>query len=132
MNNDEIRQGVCRCLAEVLKIDEKTIKPEDRIIGDLGADSLDLLDLIFQLEQHFGLRIKPRDIERRAREALGTTPLEIDGAYTQEALEQLRQSMPEVPDDEMVQGLRTNKLPYLFRVQTFVNLVARLASEQKI
>ena len=132
MNNDEISFGVCKCLSEVLKIDEKSIRPEDRVIGDLGADSLDLLDLIFQMEQHFGLRIKPRDIERRAKEALGKTPLEIDGVYTPEALAQLCQSMPEVPADEMVQGLRINKLPYLFRVQTFINLVGRLRSEQKI
>ena len=131
MNHDTIKDGVCRCLAVVLGIDASSIKPEDKIIDDLGADSLDLLDLIFQLERHFGIRINPRDIERRAQHALGDIPLEIEGIYTQEALEQLRQSMPEVPVAEMKPGLSINRLPYLFRVKTFMNLVERLTLEEK-
>ncbi len=131
MNHDAIKDGVCQCLAVVLEIDAATIKTEDKIINDLGADSLDLLDLIFQLERHFGLRIKPRDLERRAQEALGNIPLEVEGVYTPKALEQLRRSMPEVPPEEMADGLRMSRLPYLFRVQTFINLVERLTLEQK-
>jgi len=131
MNHDAVKEGVCKCLAVVLEIDAATIKPEDKIIDDLGADSLDLLDLVFQLEQHFGLRIRPRDIERRAQEALGDAPLEIEGVYTAEALAQMRPSMPEVPAEEMAPGLRIGRLPYLFRVQTFINLVERLQAEQK-
>lgn len=131
MSDDKIREGVCQCLAIVIKADAAKIKPEDRIIKDLGADSLDLLDLIFQLERHFGIRIKPRDIERRAKEALGDVPLERDGFYTEEALAQFRLSMPEVPPEELSGKLRTNKMPSLFRVRTFMNLVKRLMAEQK-
>ncbi len=129
MGNNAIMDGVRACLAEALDIPPESIQPEHKIIDDLGADSLDLLDLIFRLEQSFDIRISPGDIERRAREELGDKPLEINGAYTPEALAQLRQALPEVPAAELQEGLMTNQLPRLFRVATFVNIVSRLKEE---
>ncbi len=117
-------------IANKLSIDAAEVKPESSFIDDLGADSLDLLDLIFQLEQHFGLRIKTRDLERRAQAELGDTPLEVDGVYTAPALESLRRALPEVPAEELGPGLRTAELPYRFRVATFVRLIERLREEQ--
>jgi acyl carrier protein len=130
MTRDEILQGVRACLAKVVDRDAESIREGDKIIDDLGADSLDLLDLIFQLEQHFGIRIKTRDLERRAQAELGETPLEVDGVYTEPALDRLRSSMSEVPTSELAPGLRTAELPYRFRVATFANLVERLVQEQ--
>ncbi len=130
MNRNEIVQGVCECVASVVDRNPSTIKEVDRIITDLGADSLDLLDLVFQLEQRFRIKISPRDIERRAQKELGESPLEVDGVYTPEALRQLRKALPEVPDEEFPEGLRVADLPRCFRVATFVRLVTRLMEEQ--
>jgi acyl carrier protein len=130
MNRNEIVQGVCECVASVVDRNPSTIREGDRIIDDLGADSLDLLDLVFQLEQRFRIKISPRDIERRAQKELGDTPLEVDGVYTPEALQQLRKVLPEVPAEEFSEGLRTADLPHSFRVSTFVRLVIRLIEEQ--
>lgn len=130
MNCEEIMLGVRACVANVVDKEVSRVSPEDRIIEDLGADSLDLLDLVFQLEQRFKIKISPRGIEKRVREQLGETPLEIDGVYTREALELLRHALPEVPQDEFQPGLRTNQLPYLFRVMTFANLCAHLLEER--
>jgi acyl carrier protein len=130
MNREEIVRGVCECVASVVDRSPATIREENKIIDELGADSLDLLDLVFQLEQRFRIKISPRDIERRAQKELGDTPLEIDGVYTPEALQQLRKNLPEVPEEEFSEGLRTADLPRCFRVVTFVRLVTRLMEEQ--
>lgn len=130
MNLDEIVRGVCECVALVVDTDPSNVHEGDRILEDLGADSLDLLDLVFQLEQKFKIKISPRDMERRAQKELGGTPLEVEGVYTPEAIEQLRRTMPEVPREELSQGLRSADLPRSFRVATFVRLVARLMEEQ--
>jgi len=130
MNQEEVLRGIKTCVGKVVDKDPDTIQAEDRVLEDLGADSLDLLDLVFQLEQHFKIRIKTRDIERRAREELGDVPMEANGVYTPEALEQLREAMPEVPADELREGLRSADLPYRFRVATFARLVQRLMEEQ--
>jgi acyl carrier protein len=130
MNRDEIARGVCECVAVVVDTDPSHVHEGDRIIEDLGADSLDLLDLVFHLEQRFKIKISPRDIERRAQKELGETPLEVKGVYTPEAIEQLRRAMPEAPREELSEGLRSADLPRSFRVVTFVRLVIRLMEEQ--
>jgi len=111
-------------------MDVSGVTEADKVVGDLGADSLDLLDLTFQLEQKFGIKISPRDIERRAREVLGDVPLEVDGVYTPEALEELKKALPEIPPEELSHGLTTAGLPRCFRVATFVNIIQRLMEEQ--
>ncbi len=130
MNRDEIVRGVCECVAAVVDTDSSKVHEGDRIIEDLDADSLDLLDLVFHLEQRFRIKISPRDIERRAQKELGETPLELEGVYTPEAIEQLRRALPEVPSEELSEGLRSADLPRRFRVGTFVRLVTRLMEEQ--
>jgi len=131
MNRDEIVQGVCECIGKVVDIDPATIRESDSIIGNLGADSLDLLDLVFHLEQRFKVRITPRGIEKAAQEKLGATPVAVDNVYTPEALAELRRALPEVPAAELKEGLRTADLPRRFRVATFVNLVSRLLEARK-
>jgi acyl carrier protein len=130
MNRNEIVRGVCECVAAVVDTDPSNVHEGDRILEDLGADSLDLLDLVFQLEQRFKVKISPRDIERRARKELEGMPFEVEGVYTPEAIEQLRRAMPEVPREELSEGLRSADLPRSFRVATFVRLVTRLMEEQ--
>ena len=132
MNRDEIVKGVCECVAAVVDVDAATVHEADCIIGDLGADSLDLLDLVFHLEQRFKVRITPRGIERAAQARLGNVPIEVEGVYTPEALVELRKALPEVPAGELQEGLRTSDLPRRFRVATFVNLVSRLLEEAHV
>ena len=129
MNRGEVLAGVQECLAKVLGLPVESIREESRIIYDLGADSLDFLDLSFQLQQKFGVAFSPRDDERRLRERMGGNAVEVDGVYTAEALEALRRSMPEVPAEELSDGLTAASLPFVFRVATVVNLVLRLKEE---
>lgn len=129
MNREAIVKGVCECVAAVVDVDAATVRESDCIIGDLGADSLDLLDLVFHLEQRFKVRITPRGIERAAQAKLGSVPIEVEGVYTPEALAELRRALPEVPAEELQLGLRTADLPRRFRVATFVNLVSGLLED---
>ncbi len=127
MTREEILEGVCASIAAVLDIqDPSTIKAEDRLVGDLGADSLDLLDFVFHLEKRFKIRINPRDIEREAQAAAGGKPIEVDGYYTPEALESLRKALPEVPPEELHDQLETKYLARVFRIETFVRLVTQM------
>lgn len=130
MTRDEALAGVRDCLASALDVPAEDIQPSDRIIDDLGADSLDLLDITFQLEQRFQISINPREIERRAKAVLGETPFEIDGIYTPEALVELRKALPEIPAEELTDGLTVAQLWRSFRVETMLNQVTRLLEER--
>jgi acyl carrier protein len=125
MTDDDLFAGVRACVAEALDIDEADIRPESRLIDDLGADSLDFLDLLFHLEARFQVRLKPRSIEKLARNRLGGAALEVNGVFTPEALRELRLLLPEIPIGELSDGMRSAELPRRFRVATFMALVRR-------
>ncbi len=125
--HDELYDTVSRYVAEVLAIDKAKVKPDASLIDDLGAESLDFRDLIFQLETEFGLKI-PRDGIRLAVQEGFSEEFEQSNVLTSAALERLRTLMPEVPAGRIAPGLRANQIASLFTAETFVRLVAwRLA-----
>lgn len=124
MDDHKLFAGVCACIRETLEKDLPDIRDSDRLIKDLGADSLDFLDLIFRLEKTFSVRVNPRDLERRTQERLGDAPMLVDGRYTAAAVEEFRKAMPEVPPDELFPDMPAAKLAESFRVRTFMNLVS--------
>ena len=58
-----IRTAIAECLAR----DLADVRPESRLVTDLGADSLDFIDLIFTLEKRFGVRIRENDLNMMSR-----------------------------------------------------------------
>ena len=110
------------CFVQALGVDRDDLDMDKTLLEDLGADSLDLLDLIFNLEQTFNIQIPRGEFERRAREALGDTPFEINGVLTEEGIGALREGLPEAAD-KIKSGLRTHQIPMLFTVRSFHRLV---------
>src|SRR6266540_4779599 len=87
--HDELYARVRNCVADVLAIEATKIVPAASLIDDLGAESLDFLDLVFRLESEYRVKI-PRDgILLTARDGL-TTGFDHSGVLTNEALERLR------------------------------------------
>src|SRR3984893_2307413 len=70
--HDELYEKVRTCVADALAIDPAKVVPGASLIDDLGAESLDFLDLVFRLETEYGVKI-PRDgILLTAREGLAS------------------------------------------------------------
>jgi acyl carrier protein len=120
---DELRQAVRACVADVLAIDMAKVNPSSSLIGELGAESLDFLDLVFRLETEYGVKI-PRDGIMLAVQDGLADGFEKAGVLTDSALDRLRILMPEVPPEKLAPGLRTSQVPELFTTETFVRLVA--------
>ena len=114
--------------AAALGLEEDEIELDSELIEDLGAESLDFLDIVYRLERAFDIKIPRGGIESSAQEEAGGT-YEVDGILTDEGLSALKQLMPEVPPDEFVDGLRVTEVPELFRVATFYNLVCHLMAQ---
>ena len=54
---DEIYEKVSATLVEALNVDEGDVTPEATLQGDLGAESIDFLDIVFRLEREFGIKV---------------------------------------------------------------------------
>jgi acyl carrier protein len=117
--------------AEALGFDEDEIEFGARVIDDLEAESIDLLDILYRLDQAFGIKIPRGGIEMAATGQGAEEGLDADGTLTSDSLARLSDAMPEVPREEFVQGLRPADIPKLFRVGTFYNLVVRLIAEKE-
>ena len=130
MTDEEIFSKVSEAFMEALGVDEDEVTPNAKIFDDLGAESLDLLEIVYLLEHAFDIKI-PRDGVREAsKEDIDPSDYEVNGILTALALEKLKEIMPEVPAADFSEGLTANDIPRLFRVQTFANMVARLLHEK--
>ena len=131
MNRDEIFKVVQTNIAEALGLDADEVHLKDTLIEDLGAESLDFLDIAFRLEQDLGIKIPRGDVQSRAEQSAGDDPFEVDGVLTAVGLQKLREAMPEVTPDKFKAGLTTREIPYLFTVETFHNLCVRLVDDKE-
>jgi acyl carrier protein len=123
---------VAAIVAEALGRPAADVRLESNLMDDLGAESLDFLDLVFRLETEYGVKI-PRDGIRLAAQEGLADGFEKGGVLTDEALERMRILMPEVPAAKLATGLRTHQIPELFTMESFVRLVAwRLAETSKV
>lgn len=125
MNDQELTEKLHACIAQTIGIEAEKVTADASLIDDLGADSLDLLDLVFRLEQTFQIRINRGDIERRAKETLPEEDFEQDGLLTPGAKDALRRELPEIPPERFEVVSRPSDIPRLFTARTFLRLVKK-------
>lgn len=66
MNPASIESKVISIISEQLSLPEDDIKSDSRFVDDLGADSLDIVELIMEMEEEFDIEIQDEDIEKMA------------------------------------------------------------------
>jgi acyl carrier protein len=125
MDIQSVHPKVSQVICEALGRDPEPLDLESRLIDDLGAESIDYLDILFRLERAFGVKIPRGQITREARGELADDEFEKDGQVTPAGLLRLRAYLTEVPAERIRPGLKVGEIPTLFNVQTFCKLVAR-------
>ncbi len=121
--NQEIFNKVKDIIVDVLVIDEDKVQSTSRLIADLGAESIDFLDLVFQLEKEFAIKIPRGQLEKNARGQLTEAEFEQNGVLTEKGLVALKSYLCEVPQEYFKSSMKTNEIPVLFTVETFCKLV---------
>jgi len=89
---EEVFEKVREALVEALGVDDDEVTPEATMVGDLGAESIDFLDIVFRLEKAFAIEI-PRS-ELFPEDVLTNAEYVQDGKVTQEGVEELKKRMP--------------------------------------
>lgn len=117
-----VEETVLKVVAEALATDPAKLKLSSNLMEDLGAESLDFLDIVFKIERAFDIQITRGEMERAARGDMSEEDFAPGGVISTAGLVRLRELMPEAVD-RIVPGLRPVQILGLFTVQTFVNLV---------
>ena len=130
MNIDSIYPKVRDIIADVLVLDQDQVALTSRLIADLGAESIDFLDLVFQLEKEFAIKIPRGQLEKNARGDLAEEEFEKNGVLTPQGLTALKNYLSEVPADHFKTNMKVNEIPMLFTVETFCKLVVSALHEK--
>ena len=91
-SKEEVFEQVKEALVEALGVDDDEVTSEATLVGDLGAESIDFLDIVFRLEKSFDIKI-PRG-ELFPEDILTNTDYVVDGKINAEGLEELKKRMP--------------------------------------
>ena len=129
MTEQEVFDKLLPLVREVTGARPERITMQSGLMEDLGAESLDLLDLTFLIEEHFGVTIASNEFERRAAARLNGEPYEKNGLLTEAALAELRGALPEIPPEKLAHPLPKQLLPRFLNVAVFVHIIERKLAE---
>jgi acyl carrier protein len=122
MSRDEIIQKVQELLVDALGVDDDEVTIEATLMGDLGAESIDFLDIVFRLEKAFEIKI-PREELFPAESLMNDSEFIHNGKLTEKGLAELREKMSHTDLSEFEKDPDINKLGDLFTVGAIVNYV---------
>jgi acyl carrier protein len=123
--------AVAATMADALGCDVEEVKPDASLIEDLGAESIDFLDMVFRLERSFKVKIPRGKIVENARGTLTEAEFEQHGIVTEAGMVQLRAYMSEVPAARFKTPMKVKDIPRLFTPETFCKLVIGAQREAK-
>jgi acyl carrier protein len=119
---EEIYTKVSATLVEALNVDEEDIKPTSTLQGDLGAESIDFLDIVFRLEREFGIKI-PRGELFPESIFQGDPEFVQNGKVTDKGLDELRTRMPFADLSGFEKNPEVGKLSDLFTVDLITRYI---------
>ena len=125
----EVDEKVRAIVAEALGRDLALVTPEASLTEDLGAESLDLLDIVFRIERTFEVQITRGEMERAARGDMTDEQFAPGGVISAAGLDRLRALMPEARA-RIVPGLRPAQILTLFTARTFASIVEGKRQQQ--
>jgi acyl carrier protein len=121
--SNEIYAGVTKVLVHALGVEEGDVKPSATLQGDLGAESIDFLDITFRLEREFGIKIPSGELfpEQASPDA---PPFARDGHLTDEGLAALHLRMPYADLSDLGHDRRLSRIDDLFTVDLLASYIA--------
>jgi len=116
---------VAETMADALGCDVENVKLDASLIDDLGAESIDFLDIVFRLERAFKVKIPRGKIVEEARGDLPESEFDQGGVVSDAGVQRLKTFLGEVPAERFKSPLKVADIPRLFTVETFCKMVLR-------
>lgn len=125
LSRDEIYKKVQGVMVDALGVDEDEVTPQARLSADLGAESIDYLDIVFRLEKAFSIKIPRGELFPEDLQTMQNDPKFVtDGKVTPDGLAELKKRMPYSDLSEFEKDPRVDKAQDLLTVDTVTNYIA--------
>lgn len=123
MTRDEIFEKVRSVLVDALGVDDDEVTSDARLTSDLGAESIDFLDITFKLEQAFGLKIPQGEL---FPDSAASDPKYVqDGKVTEAGLAEMKRKLPHIDFTEFAKDPRLGQVGNVFTVSVLVKYIER-------
>ena len=114
--SEDVFAKVQETLVDALGVDDDEVTPQATLIGDLGAESIDFLDIVFRLEKNFDVKIPRGELFPEGLASADSGYIE-DGKVTEKGISELRDRMPHADIDKFAQDPKVENIQELFTVE---------------
>ncbi len=121
LTRSEVLGRVQEVLVDALGVDDDEVSENATLTDDLGAESIDFLDIVFRLEKSFEIKISKGELF--PDDILSNPDFVVDGNLTEQGVNELKRSMPHADFGDFESNPDVSKVPGLFTVKTIVNYV---------
>ncbi|MEW4488805.1 acyl carrier protein [Thalassoglobus sp. JC818] len=121
-DQEEVFEKIREVLEDALGVDEDEVTPEATLIGDLGAESIDFLDIVFRLEKAFDIKI-PRGELFPENLASADSGFVVDGKVTDTGIAEMREKMPHADIDSFAKDPAVSNVQNLFTVDMICKFI---------
>jgi acyl carrier protein len=120
----DVDSAVKEAVTEALALDDDEVTPDSTLMDDLGAESIDLLDILFRIEKSTGVKIEASDLGDYIQGGIPDDEFSDDNeVITEKGAEQLHKVMPQTDPSELAGTLDANEVITLFTVQNLIDMV---------
>jgi acyl carrier protein len=120
----DIDAAVKEAVVEALALDDDEVTPESTLMDDLGAESIDLLDILFRIEKSTGVKIEASDLGDYIQGGIPDDEFSDDNqVISDKGAEQLHKVMPQVNPGDVAGSLDAEEVITLFTVANLTEMV---------
>ena len=120
----DVDSAVKEAVVEALALDDDEVTPESTLMDDLGAESIDLLDILFRIEKSTGVKIEASDLGDYIQGGIPDDEFsDDDQVISAKGAEQLHKVMPQTNPSDLEGKLNADEVMTLFTVQNLVDMV---------
>lgn len=121
-DQEEIFEKIQEVLEDALGVDDDEVTPEATLIGDLGAESIDFLDIVFRLEKAFDIKIPRGELFPEGLMAADSGFVE-DGKVTDEGIAAMREKLPHANVDALAADPKVENVQNLYTVEMLCKFI---------
>jgi len=119
--HEEVFEKIREVLVDALGVDDDEVTAEATLTGDLGAESIDFLDIVFRLEKAFDIKINQEELF--PQNVLQDEQYVQDGKVTDKGMEELRKRLPHANFDKFEGDRDVNNFGEVFTVEAVTKFV---------